>query len=216
MIHGFASFSQSEFVTWSQSQFSIEHNINPNYNMEHSFRSRYAVYDENGFQYKQLMMEITHFSNFKISNNQTLSLGLNLRNRSWFDTDSNEIRVTEQYETETKKSVWRHSHRIRVEQRFYEGYTNFRQRYQYAVDFPLKGTTVEVGEPFLYGSVEALLTLNKDRTPRYNERTTIVIGWKLKKQLMIFVGPTLDYQVRTRQYNQQNTLFILTAATLKI
>ena len=216
MIHGFTSFSQSEFVTWSQSQFSVEHDLNSKYNMEHSFRSRYAVYDENGFQYKQLLMEITHFSNLKISNNQTMSLGLNLRNRGWFDTSSNEIRVTEQYEIEIKKTVWRHSHRIRVEQRFYEGFTNFRQRYQYAVDFPLKGTTIEVGEPFLYGSVEALLTLNKDRAPRYNERTTIVIGWKLKKQLMIFVGPTVDYQVRTPQYKQQNTLFILTAATLKI
>ena len=80
----------------------------------------------------------------------------------------------------------------------------------------MKGTTVEVGEPFLYGSIEALLTLNRDRAARYNERTTLVIGWKLKKKLMLFIGPTLDYQIRTRQYNQQNTLFILTAATLKV
>lgn len=184
--------------------------------MDFSLRSRYAVYEGNGLQYRQLLMELTHFSNFKINDNQTASLGLNLRNRSWFDPGSNEIRLTEQYEIKTKKSVIRHSHRIRVEQRFYEGFTNFRERYQYAIDFPLKGPTLEIGEPFLYGAVEALLTLNKDRAPRFNERTTVVIGWKLSKKLMVFVGPTLDYQIRTRQYVQQNVLFLLTAAVLKI
>ncbi|GAA4280582.1 hypothetical protein GCM10022260_10030 [Gaetbulibacter aestuarii] len=216
MLQGLIGFSQNDFITWSQSQFGVEHKASPRYSIDFSLRSRYVVYDENGLQFRQLLLELTHFSSFKINNNQTASLGINLRNRSWFDPGSNEIRLTEAYEIKSKKSVWRHSHRFRIEQRFYEGFTNFRERYQYAVDFPLKGPTLEVGEPFLYGAVEGLLTLNKDRAPRFNERTTVVIGWKLTKKLTIFAGPTLDYQIRTRHYDQQNVLFILTAAVLKI
>lgn len=216
MIQGLLAFSQNDLITWSQSQFEIGHKVNSWYNMNFSLRSRYAVYDENELQFKQLLLEITHFSNFKLSENQTIGLGLNLRNRGWFDSGSNELRLTEEYEIETKKSVWRHSHRFRVEQRFYEGFTAFRERYQYAVDFPLKGSTLEVGEPFLYGAVEGLLTLNKDRAPRFNERTTVVLGWKLTKKFMIFVGPTLDYQIKTRHFEQQNVLFFLTAAVLKV
>ena len=212
----YVAFSQNEFLVWSQPEFKIEHEVSAKYSMDFSFRSRYAIYDENGFQYKQLLMELTHFSNFKINDNQTLSLGLNLRNRGWFDSGSNEIRLTEQYEIKRKKGVLRHSHRIRIEQRFYEGFTNFRERYQFAIDFPLKGPTVEIGEPFFYGAVEGLLTLNADRAPRFNERTTIVIGWKLSKKLNIFAGPTLDYQIRTRRYDQQNVLFFMTAAVLKV
>ena len=80
-----------------ESAISLNHNASKEYSMNFAFRSRYFLYDNERFQYQQQQVDIYHFSTFKLNFNHKLSFGIYYRNRDWFDTGSDELRFTEQF-----------------------------------------------------------------------------------------------------------------------
>nr|WP_236778487.1 DUF2490 domain-containing protein [Pseudalgibacter alginicilyticus] len=197
-----------------ESALSLNHKVSKKYNVNFAFRSRYFLYNINELQYKQQQLDVFHFSTYNINSKHKLSLGAYYRNRAFFETGSDELRFMEQFSASKKINKIRLRHRFRAEQRILETKTIFRQRYRFAVDLPLVGNTLDIGEPFLMSALEGLWSLKEVSAPEIDSRTTIFIGWQLAKTLKFQTG--LEHRFEALNISAKNYLFLLTSAILKI
>ncbi|GAA4965720.1 hypothetical protein GCM10023315_13570 [Algibacter aquimarinus] len=197
-----------------ESAISLNHNASKEYSMNFAFRSRYFLYDNERFQYQQQQVDIYHFSTFKLNFNHKLSFGIYYRNRDWFDTGSDELRFTEQFNYTKQKLGVRYGHRFRTEQRILKNKTIFRQRYRFAVDFPLNGEKLDIGEAYLVSATEGLLSLSKPDKPETDLRISTQIGWQITESLKLQTG--LEHRLEAFNLVAKNNLFVLTSAIFKI
>ncbi|MBC3758206.1 DUF2490 domain-containing protein [Hyunsoonleella sp. SJ7] len=182
--------------------------------MNFAFRSRYVLYNDDGFQYLQQQVDAYHFSTFKLDYYHKLSFGIYYRNRDWFDTGSDETRLTQQYNYTKQTLGVRYGHRIRAEQRILDTKTIFRQRYRFAVDFPLNGEKLDIGETYLVSAIEGLLSLSKPDNPETDIRVSSQIGWQMNEALKLQLG--LEHRWEALNLVAKHNLFVLTGAVLKI
>jgi hypothetical protein len=206
-------FSQDDFDVLGESSLSLNQNISKEYTMNFTFRSRYFLHKD-AFQYKQQQVDFFHFSTFKLNFIHKLSFGVYYRNRDWFDTGSDELRFMEQFNYIKQRLGVRYGHRFRLEQRIFDGFTSFRQRYRFAVDFPLNGEKLDVGEAYFVGSTEALLSISKKRKPLLDQRFTTQIGWQINKDLKLQTG--LEYRLESYNASSKNFLFVLSSVVCKL
>ncbi|MGZ0015372.1 DUF2490 domain-containing protein [Yeosuana sp. AK3] len=210
----FVANAQNDFETLGESEFAINHNVSKQYSVNFALKSRYYLYQEAAFRLEQRQLDVVHFSTFKLNYKYNISFGLQYRNRDVFSDRSNEFRTTQQFNYLKQPFGVRFGHRFRTEQRFLDAETIFRQRYRFAVDFPLNGEKLDIGEAYFVGSFEALLSLSKISTPELDQRTSAQIGWQLNETLKLQTG--LEYRLEALNITTQNKLFILTSAVLKI
>ena len=177
-------------------------------------RSRYALFKEDNFVYKQNQMHFIHFSTFNFNYSHSISLGIDYRNQDFFGIGANEIRITEQFNYIKQKLGVRYGHRFRAEQRLFETQTIYRQRYRFAVDFPVNGEKLDLGEAYLIFSTESLWSFTKNVKPFYEQRLTSQIGWQVLESLKLQIG--LDYRLEAFNISSIHNLFILTSGILKI
>ncbi len=202
--------SQSDFSMFNESNISINHKASSSYKMNFSIKGRNFIYEDAGIFIKQLQMEIGHFSTFGLSPKSSFSLGVMYRNRSWFEDSKNELRSTFQFNTKSLLKNLRFGHRFRAEQRFYEYKTVHRLRYRLALDLPLNGEKLNVGEPYFIGSTEILWSLAKPDSPGIDNRLTSQIGWLISDKTKLQFG--LEYRFGKLNTNTNRSLFILTSA----
>lgn len=177
------------------------------------FRSRYFLHQD-AFKYQQQQIDFFHFSTFNLNTANKLSIGFYYRNRDWSNSGSDELRFLKQLDFIKQKTSIRYRHRFRLEQRIFNNFTAFRQRYRFAVDFPLNGDAFNIGTTFFTGTLEGLFSLSKNRAPLVNKRTSAKIGWQLNSDLKLQTG--LEYRFESFNINAKNYLFLLTSAVLKI
>ena len=108
----------------------------------------------------------------------------------------------------------RFGHRFRFEQRLLSELTILRSRYRFALDFPLSGEKLDVGESYLIMSMEALLSQSSAIKPELDHRTTANIGWVISKKSKIQLG--LDYRFEAFNINTEYRLFVLSSFILKV
>lgn len=202
--------SQNDFSMFNESNISINHEASSSYKMNFSIKGRNYLYEDNGFFIKQRQMEIGHFSTFGLSPKSSFSLGFMYRNRSWFEGSENELRSTLQFNTKSVLKNFRFGHRFRAEQRFYDSKTVHRFRYRLALDLPLNGEKLNVGEPYLIGSTELLWSLAKPDSPSIDNRFTKQIGWLINDKTKLQFG--LEYRLSELNINTSESLFLLTSA----
>lgn len=210
-INGFA---QNNFEGLGESDFSINHSVSKKYSINGSLRSRYFLFQDANFKYEQRQIDFIHFSTFILNYNNSLSFGLQYRNRDLFSNSSNEFRLTQQYNFNKRTDGIRFGHRLRFEQRIFNTLTVFRPRYRFTVDFPLNGQKLDVGEAYFIGSLEALWSLNKNSKPEFDQRNTAQIGWQLNENLKLQTG--LEYRIEAFNIQTEMKLFLLTSAIIKI
>lgn len=208
------SFSQENFESLGETGFAINHSVSDNYRVNFSTRSRYFLYKDSEFTFKNRQIDIVHFSTYNLAYNKSLSLGIQYRFRESFDGGSNELRITQQYNYIKKRLALRYGHRFRFEQRILENITILRSRYRFALDFPLNGEKLDVGEGYLVASTEALLSLSKRTSPEIDHRATAQIGWLMNDSLKFQAG--LEYRFEAFNIATEQRLFILTSAILKL
>lgn len=206
--------AQNDFETFGESEFAINHNVSKPYSVNFALKSRYYLYQDAVFRLEQRQLDVVHFSTLKLNYKYSISFGLQYRNRDIFSDGSNEFRTTQQLNYLKQPFGLRFGHRFRTEQRFLDTQTIYRQRYRFAVDFPLNGEKLDIGEAYFVVSVEALLSLSNISAPELDQRTTAQIGWQLTENLKLQTG--LEYRLEALNINTQNKLFILTSAVLKI
>ena len=211
---GFNSIAQNKLASLGESALSLNHKVSKNYSVNFAMRSRYILYNDNGLQYKQQQIDVFHFSTFHLNYNHKLSFGLYYRNRDWFNTGSDELRFTQQFNFTKQKLGWRYGHRFRAEQRVLNTKTILRQRYRFAVDFPLNGEKLNIGEAYLVNTIEGLLSLTDSEKPETDMRIACQIGWQISEDLKLQTG--LEHRFEAFNLAVKNNLFVLTSAILKI
>lgn len=209
----FIAFSQDNFNVLGESSVALNHNVSKNYSVNFAFRSRYFLH-EDYVTYKQQQIDFFHFSTFKLNYVHNLSFGVYYRNRDWFETGSDELRFTQQFNYTKQQLGVRYGHRFRLEQRIFDSVTSFRQRYRFAVDFPLNGEKLNIGEPYLICSTESLLNVSKLIKPLFDQRVTTQIGWQINEKLKLQTG--LEYRLEGYNAIARNGLFVLSGAICKL
>lgn len=213
-ICGNFCFAQDDFETLGESSIAVNHKVDDYYSYNFSARNRYYLYQDNNFNFEIRQIDFVHFSTYKLDFNNSLSFGIQYRFRENFDGGSNELRLTQQYNYTKQKFALRFGHRFRFEQRILEDITILRSRYRFALDFPLNGEKLDVGETYLVTSMEALLSVNSSIKPEFDHRTTAQIGWLINKDFKLQTG--LEYRFEAFNLDTEYRLFVLTSAVLKL
>lgn len=213
-LFGLIGFGQSEFESLGETSFAVNHKLSNSYNINFSARSRYFLYQEDNFFLKNRQIDVVHFSTYALDFNRSLSVGIQYRFRDGFDNGNDELRLTQQFNFKKRAYVVRFGHRLRLEQRIFSNLTILRYRYRFALDFPLNGEKLDIGEGYFIGSMEALLSQSSKLKPELDHRTTVNFGWLLTEQLKLQLG--LEYRFEAWNIDTEQRLFILTSAILNI
>lgn len=207
-------YAQNNFEGLGETGISINHKVNSSYKFNFSARSRYYLYQDDNFSFSNRQLDFVHFSTFNVDYNHSLSLGVQYRLREVIDGANDELRLTQQFNYTKHRNALRFGYRVRFEQRILENFTIFRTRYRFALDFPLNGEKLNIGEYYLITSTELLLSLSNVMKPEIDHRTTAQIGWLLSKKTKIQLG--LEYRFEAFNINTAQKLYILTSYILKV
>lgn len=206
--------AQSDFESLGETSFAINTNVANNYTINFAINSRYYLYQDEAINFENRQLDFIHFSTFGLDYNHSLSLGLQYRLRASIDGESNELRLTQQFNNTQRHEAMRFGHRVRLEQRFFENLTILRSRYRFAIDFPLNGTKLDIGEAYLVNSMEALISHSRKLKPELGYRVTTQIGCLISEALKLQFG--LEYRFEAFNLDTEQKLFLLTSAVLKI
>ncbi|APY08147.1 hypothetical protein BWZ20_07465 [Winogradskyella sp. J14-2] len=207
-------FSQSNFEGLGESSFAVNADLSSIYKVNFAIRSRYYLYQYEDFNFENRQLDFVHFSTLNLDYNHSVSLGIQYRIRESIDGGSNELRLTQQFNYTKKQEAIRFGHRLRFEQRILEDLTILRSRYRFALDFPLNGEKLDIGEAYFVGSMEGLLSNSKNEKPEIDHRTTAHLGWLVSKPLKLQLG--MEYRFEALNLKTEQRLFLLTSAILKI
>ena len=211
---GFQMFAQSDFEGLGESSFAVNKQVSSQYKYNFAIRSRYFFYQDDAFNFENRQIDLVHFSTLNLDYNHSVSLGIQYRFREGIDGGSNELRLTQQFNYTKKDGALRFGHRARIEQRIFEDFTILRGRYRFAIDSPLNGEKLDIGEGYIVASMEALISLSEAIKPELDHRTTAQIGWLISESLKLQVG--LEYRFEAFNITTEEKLFVLTSAILKI
>lgn len=210
----FSARGQNNFEGLGETAFTINHDITDNYKTNFALRSRYYLYRDASLNFENRQLDVVHFSTLSLDYNQSLSLGLQYRIRASIDGGSNELRITQQYNYTKRNQALRFGHRIRLEQRLLSALSILRTRYRFALDFPLNGQKLDIGEGYVILSMEALMSNSKHLKPEIDHRTTGNIGWAISKKSKIQLG--LEYRFEALNIKTEHKLFLLSSFILKV
>jgi hypothetical protein len=176
--------------------------------------NRAFVYTDDTVLYKIRQVQISHFSALKLDLKQSIALGLMYRNRDVFENSRNEVRLTQQYNRKSIFKTLRFGHRFRSEQRFYDEFTAFRFRYRLALDIPLQGLKLDVGETYLVVTNEGLLTSTKIHKPEIEYRISPSLGVLLSEDLNLEFG--VELRLDKLNIKMEERIFLNTSIELKL
>ncbi|WP_281541488.1 DUF2490 domain-containing protein [Maribacter aestuarii] len=207
--------AQDNLTIYWQPQISLNYKVSKNYSHNFAIANRSYLYQEEDFVFNVRQYDISHFSNLKIRDNQSVGLGVQYRIREIFEDDkSNELRFTQQYNITQKYRSLRLGNRFRAEQRLLTSQTIHRFRYRLALDLPLQGVQLDIGEPYFIISSESLLSTTKASKPEYDQRITAHLGWLLSEKTKLQVGS--EYRFENYTQKTENVLFILTSLIVSL
>ncbi|HET8735227.1 MAG TPA: DUF2490 domain-containing protein [Pricia sp.] len=203
---------QENFMAYWEPEIEFSYDVVPFYSHKFSVEKRSLVYRESP-RFDIVQFDLAHFSELKVLDNQSVALGIQYRTRAPFGDEKDEFRLTEQYSLSFKSLNFRTGHRFRVEQRFSGRPVEHRFRYRLAVDFPLEGSRLDIGETFFTGSWENLLTLANTAEPSYEQRFSVEIGLLANEKITFSGG--LQYRLDNYTRSAEHNLFILSSASIE-
>ncbi|WP_158974593.1 DUF2490 domain-containing protein [Cellulophaga sp. L1A9] len=207
--------AQNNFTGYIEPQIAVNHKFSSIYGTNFSVGSRTYFYKEKGIELQTRQLDFAHFSELKVSSNQSIALGIQYRFRAPFETEKeNELRITEQYNHTFKPSAIRYGLRTRIEQRIAPSLTTHRFRFRCAADMPLKGEKLDIGEPYFILSTESLLSIAKTKKPSYDQRFSSQVGYKLSTFTKLQIG--LEYRIEDYNKALAHVLFINSAFVITL
>lgn len=206
------ALAQENLTAYWQPSFAINYKVTKTYSHNFSIQNRNYIFDDEAIRLTIRQLDFAHFSSLQFLDDQNVALGILYRLRENFDGGSNELRLTQQYNITSKPFVMRYGQRLRVEQRITKTRVTYRFRYRFSLDFPLQGEKLDVGEPYLVGNAESLLSAASQSLPQYDFRLTLHLGWKLSGRSKFQLG--VEYRAENFSQNLQNVLFLLSAMNI--
>lgn len=211
----FITKAQDNLTGYWQPQVGINYDVAPNYAHNFSLAKRSFVLRNGQAELSVRQLDLAHFSNLKISGNQSVGFGIQYRFRATFDgTKQNELRFVQQYNVTKSNRALRFGNRFRSEQRITKNATIHRFRYRFAIDFPLQGQSLDVGESYVVVSTEALLSVAKAAKPEYDQRLTANLGWLLDENTKLQIGT--EYRAENYSQDTEHVVFLLTTLVLSL
>ncbi len=207
------SFGQENFTAYLQPAIGLNYEVSATYSHNLSVQNRNYIYNDERAVLEVRQIDIAHFSNFQIQDNQSLAFGILYRFRENFDGGNNELRLTQQYNIKLKPNIVRYGHRLRSEQRITRTKTIHRFRYRFSLDRPLKGEKLDLGEPYFVANVEKLLSVSKSK-PQYDTRFKLNFGWKLSEKTKFQIGT--EYRLEDYSQDLEQVLFFLTGLNISL
>ncbi len=207
--------AQENLTGYWNPKISLNYNVSSNYSHNFSVEKRSYFYRNSDLQLNVRQIDLNHFSNLKTRDNQSIGFGIKYRLKDTFENSSeNELRFTEQYNITLKRGGIRYGHRLRAQQRITKSSTVHRFRYRFALDFPLQGEELDIGEAYLVVSTESLLSVGKSLLPAFDQRLTSKLGWVLSTTTKLQLG--MEYRAENYAQSTENELFILTELVLNL
>ncbi|SDD84434.1 Protein of unknown function [Pricia antarctica] len=204
---------QANFTGNFEPNVAMNYKVATNYKHIFQITQRSTIYDEK-LQLRARQLEISHFSELKIAYNQSIALGLLYQFREAFDGAENELRFTQQYDINHKRGSLRFGERLRAEQRIRPSLTTHRFRYRLAMDLPISGEKLDVGEPYFVVSTESLLSVASGKSSQFDQRLTVNIGWLVNHTIKLEVGT--QYRIVNYTQSIENALLLLTSLVLSL
>ena len=215
LVNSFLIQSQNKSTVYWQPDVSVNYQVSAFYSHNFSVTNRNYLVKDQRTKLSVRQIDLAHFSKVNIDFNKSVGLGVQYRFREAFEeSKENELRFTEQFNTTHKIRSIRLGNRFRTEQRITPSSTIHRFRYRFAVDFPLKGLKLDVGEPYLIATTESLLSVGKSLNPMYDQRITSQIGWSLPKGMKLQVG--IQYRLENYTQNTEQVFFFLNSLILAL
>lgn len=210
----FGTRAQDNFTGLWQQTFALNYKVSATYKHNFALNSRNFWYREGAVGLFARHIDVIHFSQLKITDNQGLALGVQYRSRAPLDGGANELRFTQQYNISYRPHLVRYGHRIRAQQRIRNAKTVHRFRYRFSADFPLKGEKLDLGEPYFVANAEKLMSVAKAKKPQYDLRFTLNLGWKLNKHYKFQFG--VEHRAEDLAQKTRHELFLLSKLNLSI
>ena len=215
LLSSTAVWCQEDLVSYWQPGVAVNYKVAPGYEHNFSLTKRTFTYKDSDLQFDIRQLDLVHFSKLKLLDNQSLGFGIQYRFRKVFEPDSgNELRLTQQYNITFRPRVVRLGHRVRTEQRIFKERTIHRFRYRFALDRPLVGEKLDIGEPYIVGTLESLLSVGAGQSSQYDQRVGLNIGWLVSQKSKIQAG--LEYRREDFTAAGEDVLFFNTSLVLSL
>lgn len=207
--------AQQNFTGYWEPGLALNYPVTDSYSHNFSLAKRSYLIQDEAFGLRVRQIDVAHFSTLKIRDNQSLGLGLQFRFRKPFEKISgNEFRLTQQYNITSRTGALRLGHRLRSEQRIFSDVTVHRFRYRFALDSPLQGEQLDIGEAYLVGSLESLLSVARRQEPEYDQRIRLQLGWLLQAGVRLETG--LEYRFEDLTNDTSQVLFLLNSLVVSL
>jgi hypothetical protein len=214
-LFSYVAQGQDNLTGYWQPQIGVNYKVSNNYSHNFSLAKRTFILRDSDTEFTIRQLDLAHFSNLKIRGNQSVGLGIQYRFRGLFDdTAENELRLIQQYNITKSNRGLRFGNRFRSEQRITNSLTIHRFRYRFALDFPLQGQSLDIGETYLVLSTESLLSVAKASLPEYDQRITANLGWVLDEKTKLQVGT--EYRAENYTNETEHVFFFLTTLVLSL
>ena len=210
----FLGQTQENLTAYWQPSLAINYGVTETYSHNFSLQNRNYVFDDEALQLSVRQLDLVHFSNLQLQDNQSIAFGILYRFREAFDHGTNELRLTQQYNITSKPFVVRYGQRWRTEQRITRARTTHRFRYRFSLDFPLQGEKLDVGEPYFVGNAESLLSIANGTLPQYDARLTLNLGWRVSDTSKFQFG--VEYRTEDFSQDLQHVLFFLSTFNVSL
>ncbi len=213
--YGTLLFGQDNFTGLIQPKIALNYKLSENYKHNFSVAQRNYFFRNETYGIRIRQLDVVHFSNLRVANNQSIAFGIQYRFRTIFeDTKFNELRFTQQYNVTHKPRNIRYGHRLRAQQRITTQQTVHRFRYRFAIDFPLKGEQIDIGEPYFVTNTEFLLSIAENKLPQYDQRIAANVGWLITSKTKLQAG--IQYRIEDFTHQTRFEFFIHTNLILSL
>lgn len=210
-----AGHAQEDFTGYWQPDISLNYEVTQAYAHHFGVLQRIFFYRDGAAILETRQIDLVHFSNVKLSGNESVGLGIQYRFRNPFEPGApNELRLVEQFNLTRKPYALRFGHRWRAEQRIFPAFTVHRFRYRFALDGPLQGDELDLGEFYWIGSLEPIFSAARGFQPEYDLRVAAWLGFYLGEGVKIQGG--LEFRREDLWGNPQNILFLHSSLILSL
>lgn len=207
--------SQNSTTAYWEPKVAINYKATPLLKQNFSLSNRNYTFHNNKSQLTIRQIEITHFSSLTLDPYKSIGIGIQYQFREAFESNKeNELRFTQQFNITKKTRIARIGNRFRIEQHIQPSNFVHRFRYRFAVDIPLKGLKMDIGEPYLVATTESLLSIGKNIKPMYDQRITSQIGWSISQHLKAQLG--IQFRMENYTENTEHIFFFLNSLVISL
>lgn len=199
--------AQNDFNTYFEPELNLRLTPENRWDFSFGIASRNLIYADKDLLFKAKHLEISHFTRYNIGKYGKIGAGVLYRFIKNYDhTSHDELRFTQDLESNLKEDNFRIEQRIRLEERFLQN-TSFRIRFRLSGNLPFNRE--EIPKSWSLGvATEALLSLGKYETPSLDQRFTASLRKIFLKNYRASFG--MEYRLRNYTKNIYGELYILT------